>query len=115
MWLCIRLNNLGKWVDFGKKKRKKKNIIFSNEAHFNLGGYLNKQNCRTENINARIENLTHRKRVIVCCGFWFRGIIGPFFFENEQGETVTVNGVRYRAMLNEFLLTKIEEKDFGNI
>ena len=38
-----------------------------------------------------------------------------FFFENEQGETVTVNGGRYRAMLNEFLFTKIEEKDIGNI
>ena len=28
---------------------------------------------------------------------------------------VTVNGDRYRAMLNEFLLTKIEEKDIGDI
>ena len=28
----------------------------------------------------------------------------PFFFENEQGETVTVNGDYYRAMLNEYLL-----------
>ena len=29
--------------------------------------------------------------------------------------TITVNGVRYRATMNEFLLTRIEEKDFGNI
>ena len=49
---------------------------------------------------------THTNRVTVCCGFWSRGIIGPFFFENEQGEAVTVNGHRYRAMLNEFLFTK---------
>jgi len=37
---------------------------------------------------------------------WFLsgGIIGPFFFENEQGVAVTVNGERYRALLNEFLL-----------
>ena len=34
----------------------------------------------------------------------------PLFFENEQGEVVTVNGDRYRAMLNEFLFTKIEER-----
>ena len=47
--------------------------------------------------------------------FWSRGIIGPFFLENEQGEAVAVNGDRYRAMLNEFLFTKIEEKDIGNI
>ena len=37
------------------------------------------------------------------------------FFENEQAEAVTVNGDRYRAMLNEFLFTKIAEKDIGNI
>ena len=28
---------------------------------------------------------------------------------------VTVNGDRYRTMLNEFLFTKIEEQDIGNI
>ena len=38
-----------------------------------------------------------------------------FFFENEQGEAVTVNGDPYRVMLNEFLFTKIEEEDTGNI
>ena len=39
----------------------------------------------------------------------------PFFFENEQTEAVTVYGDRYRVMLNEFLFTKIEEEDIGNI
>ena len=28
-------------ANFGKKK-----ITFSDEAHFDLGGYVNKQNCR---------------------------------------------------------------------
>ena len=68
-----------------------------------------------KNGNAYIEKPTHPKRVTVCCGFCSRGIIGPFFFENEQGEAVTVNGDRYRTMLNEFLFTKIEEEDIGNI
>ena len=40
---------------------------------------------------------------------WSSGIIETFFFENEQGEAVTVNGDRYRAMLNEFLFIKIEK------
>ena len=44
-----------------------------------------------------------------------RSIIGPFFLENEQGEAVTVNGDRYRAMLNEFLFTNIEKEEIGNI
>ena len=47
--------------------------------------------------------------------FLSRGLIGPFVFENEQGVAVTVNGGRYQAMLNEFLFTKTEEADIGNI
>ena len=50
------------------------------------------------------------KRVTVWCGFCSRGIIEPFFLENEQGEGVTVNGYRYWVMSNEFLFTNI-----GNI
>ena len=95
-----------------------KKIIFSDEAYFDLGGYVNKKNCRiwgTENSHAYIEKPTHPKRLTVWCGFWSRGIIMPFFFKNDQGEAVTVNDARYRAMLNELLFTKIEEEDIGNI
>ena len=43
----------------------------------------------------------------------FQRLKWVIFFENEQGEAVTVNGDRYRAMLNEFLFTKIEEQDIA--
>ena len=96
----------------------KKKIIFSDEAHFDLGAYVNKQNCRiwgTENAHAYIEKPTHRKRITAWCGFWYSGIFRPFFFENLQGEAdCNVNGDCYRAMLNGFLFTKIEEEDIGN-
>ena len=64
-----------------------------------------------KNPNASIQKPTHPRRVTVWCGFWSRGKIGLFFFENEQGEAVTVNGNRYRAVL----FTNIEEQDIGNI
>ena len=57
----------------------------------------------------------HPKRITVLCGFWSSGIIGPFFFENGNGEAVTANGDHYQAMLNEFLFTKIEEEHISNI
>ena len=91
---------------------------YSCTQYFDLGGYVNKQNCRiwvTENPHTYIEKPTHPRRVTVWCGFWSRGIIGPLFFENEEGKAITVNGDRYWAILNEFLFTKIEEKDIGNI
>ena len=96
----------------------KKKLIFSDEAHFDLVGYVNKQNCRIwgiENPHAYVEKPTYSKRATVWCGFWSRGIIGLFFFENEQTEAVTVNGDLCWAMFNEFLFTKIEEEDIGNI
>jgi len=87
---------------------------FSDEAHFHLGENVNKQNCRiwgSKNPHVIMEKPMHPQRVTVWCGFWSGSIIGPFFFENEQGAVVTVNGERYRAMLNEFLLPKFEEED----
>ena len=45
-------------IDLQKMPILKKKIIFSDEPHFDLGGYVNKQNCRiwgTENPHAYIE------------------------------------------------------------
>ena len=95
-----------------------KKIILSDEAHFNLGGYVKKQNCRiwgTDNPHVYTEKPTHPKRVTVWCRFWSRRIIGPILFENEQGVAVKINGDRYRAMLNQFLFTKLEEECIGKI
>ena len=74
----------GPVIDLRKMPIFTENIIFLDEAQFDLGGYVNKENFRfwgTENPLAYI-------------GFWSRGIIGPHFFENEQGVAVTVNGDR---------------------
>ena len=87
---CDRLTE---GADFGKKKSL---AIFSDEAHFNLGGYVNEQNCciwGTETPQAYVEKPTHPNRVTAWCGFYSRGIIEPFFFENEQGLALT--GERY--------------------
>ena len=88
-------------------------IIFSGEAHFDLGGYVSKQNCRIW--RTHILKSRRTQRITVWCGIWSRGIIGQFFFENEQVEAVTVNGDRYRVMLNEFLFTKIDDEVIDNI
>ena len=59
--LSTRLNKAGKYCDISFKIMVKK-IIFTDEAHFDLGGYVNKQNCR-------IEKPTHPKLVTVWCVF----------------------------------------------
>ncbi|XP_075156366.1 uncharacterized protein LOC142229669 [Haematobia irritans] len=58
-----------------------KKIIFSDEAHFHLSGFVNKQNCRiwaNENPRVIVEKPIHPQRVTVWCGLWAGGIIGPY-------------------------------------
>lgn len=47
-------------------------IILSDEAHFHLDGFVNRQNCRvwgSENPRVISEKQMHSQRVTVCCGF----------------------------------------------
>jgi len=101
-WALERLEND---ADFHKK------IIFSDEAHFWMSGFVNKQNMRywNENNPQVIQELQmHPQRVTVWCGLWSGGIIGPYFFENQQRNAITVNGERYRAMITDFLWPELE-------
>ena len=54
------------------------------------------------------EKPLHAQRATVWCGFWAGGVIGPYFFENDGGNAVTVNGVRYRNMITEFLWPQLD-------
>ena len=50
-----------------------KPIVFSDEAHFHLSGFVNKQNCRiwgNENPQIMQEREIHPLKIIVWCGFW---------------------------------------------
>ena len=95
-----------------------KQIIFSDEAHFHLGGYVNKQNCHiwgSENPHEVLEKPMHPLRVTVWCGLWSGGIIGPYFFEDEGGATVTVNGDTYRTMITDFFMPTLDGIDAVHI
>ena len=42
-------------------------------------------------------------------------IIGPYFFENDMGNAVTVNGERYPNMISTFLEPQLEARPLRNI
>ncbi|GFV40259.1 uncharacterized protein TNCV_1444121 [Trichonephila clavipes] len=84
-----------------------KRILFSDKAHFWLNGYVNKQNCRIwseANPQVCVETPLHPEKLTVWCALWAGGIIGPYFFKNDEGHNVTVNGDRYRAMITNFFI-----------
>ncbi|GFX87649.1 uncharacterized protein TNCV_2465421 [Trichonephila clavipes] len=90
-----------------------KRILFSDEAHFWLNGYVNKQNCRIwseANLQVYVETPLHPKKLTVWCALWAGGIIGPYF-KNDEGHNVTVNGDRYRAMITNFFIPELNNHD----
>ncbi|GFU59906.1 uncharacterized protein TNCV_4726641 [Trichonephila clavipes] len=55
-----------------------KQILFSDEAHFRLNGYANKQNCRIwseTNPQMYIETPLHPEKLTVWCVLWAGGIL----------------------------------------
>ena len=78
----------------------------TNESHFHLSeAVFNKQNCRiwaTDQPYFLKEEALHSLKVTVWCGILARGVIGPYFFEDAAGKTVTVTGEKYRHMIETF-------------
>lgn len=88
------------------------NILFSDEAHFHLNGHVNKQNCRywsSENPKTKHQKPLHSPKVTVWAAISSKGIIGPYFFEDFYGRTITVNSTEYVKMLRLFLSPQLQE------
>ena len=80
--------------------------LISDEAHFHVSGYVNKHNCRywaPNNTHELQQRPLHSAKVTVCCAVYSHDIIGPYFFKNEEGHTVTVHAERHIAKLETFL------------
>ncbi|GFU83072.1 putative DD41D transposase [Trichonephila clavipes] len=68
-----------------------KRILFSDETLFWLNGYVNKQNCRIwseANPQVYVETPLHPEKLTVWCALWAGGIIGPYFFKNDEGHNL---------------------------
>ncbi|GFY13068.1 uncharacterized protein TNCV_666301 [Trichonephila clavipes] len=55
-----------------------KRIFFSDETHFWLNGYVNKQNCRIRseaNPQVYVETPLHPEKLTVWCALWAGGIL----------------------------------------
>ncbi|GFU66340.1 putative DD41D transposase [Trichonephila clavipes] len=82
-----------------------KRILFSDEAHFWLTGYVNKQNCRSwseANPQVYVETPLHPEKLTVWFALWAGGIIGPNFFKNDEGNNVTVNDTFADRLISRF-------------
>ena len=83
-----------------------------------MNGYVNKHNCRIrDDANQyEVQQVTvHPQKVTVWCGFWAGGIIGPYFFKNDVGEAISVNGELYSTMISDFFWSKFNDMDVDDM
>ncbi|GFU13180.1 DUF4817 domain-containing protein [Trichonephila clavipes] len=83
------------WQQGKEKRSEKKRIVLDafgemrrDEAHFWVNGYVNKQNCRIwseANPQVYVETPLHSQKLTVWCALWAVGIIGRYFFKNDEG------------------------------
>ena len=95
-WFNDRLSADEHWLD---------DVWFTHEAHFHLNGVVNRQNYRywgTEKPDEIAERPLHSPKCTAWCAISTHGVIGPFWFEDENGDTTTVNAERYRAVIGKF-------------
>ncbi|GFW10756.1 putative transposable element [Trichonephila clavipes] len=114
--LIYRLNVAGMKgrVDLAQPVNRTPDLCDEAKQSFCLNGYVNIQNCRIwseTNPQLHVETPLHPEKLTVWCALWAGGIIGPYFFKNNEGHNVTVNGDRYRAMINNFFIPELNNHD----
>ena len=57
----------------------------------------------------------HPQKVTVWCGLWAGGFIGQYFFKHAANHRVTGNGERYRKMISNFFLPKMQKLDLHDM
>ncbi|GFU79087.1 putative transposable element [Trichonephila clavipes] len=102
------------FIDKNDQTFDKNDIRNNDEAHFWLNGYVNKQNCciwSESNPQVYVKTPVHPEKLTVWCALWAGGIIGLYFFKNDEGHNVTVNGDRYRTMITNFFIPELNNHD----
>ncbi|GFX28159.1 uncharacterized protein TNCV_424861 [Trichonephila clavipes] len=86
-----------------------KRILFNDEAHFWLNGYVN--NTAAFGVNLIYKCMS--KHRYIQKNLLFGALYGlvESFFKNDEGHNVTANGDRYRAMITNFFIPEFNNHD----
>ena len=81
------------------------NVWFSDEANFHSRGSVNSHNAvhwGTERPDQVHQVLLHSPKLVVWCAVSTHGLIGPYFFKDQNGATAKLNSARYLEMLRRY-------------
>ena len=94
-WFCDKIHAVPDFLD---------NVWFSDEARFLLSGHVNSKNIFWASTPP--EHCLQRSLHSVKCTAWVviskHGIIGPFWFEDDNERSVTIKTDRYVQVLGKF-------------
>ncbi|GFU70268.1 hypothetical protein TNCV_904101 [Trichonephila clavipes] len=78
-----------------------------------IASFIRARGCSTGKANPQVyvETPLHPEKLTVWYALWAGGIICPYFFKNDEGHNVTVNGDRYRAMITNFFIPELNNHD----
>ena len=88
-------------------------IFFSDEANFHLSGHVNKQNMRfwaQAQPHEHVVRPLSVEKVMVWCAIGRKGIIGPYWFEDDDRRPVTVNTERYVELMRRKFIPALRTK-----
>ena len=83
---------------------------FSNEALFPLSSHVNRHNTLIWGFHNPVQIHEHERNMpmlIVWCAISSAGLIGTFFFRDQEGHFANVNGENYLCMLQEFCVPEL--------
>jgi hypothetical protein len=86
-------------------------LLMSDEAHFHLSGYVNKQNFRywaPHNPHGLHQHPLHNLKVMVYC---MMSSSGHYFLEDDVECAMTFNTEQYKIMLENFLANELHHCD----
>ena len=85
----------------------------SDEAHFHLNGMVNQQNCHywtLENPRQLHAKPLHNPKMTVWCTVGKASVIGPYFFEDNNDNAVTLNSEHYTEMIDNLIVPELRWK-----
>lgn len=68
-----------------------------------------------DHLYAIVPTPLHPQKATTWCALRAEGIIGSYFFENDAGHKVTANNERFRAVINEFFVPKLDVVDVKDL
>ena len=82
-----------------------RDVWFRDEAHFHINGAVNSHNnifWGSQRPDEVEEKSLQGRKVTAFVAVRYRGVFGPYWFEDKNGRTVTISQERYRSIVNAF-------------